>query len=121
MIPWRPDSSEPTQLSSAFLLRAPESITVFPGDYLELDIPQELSKVGDCDVLVVPRVLKNSKVTFLQDKNYSSNPQPFPNPSFTSVVAGKIRIENPSVFPVLVPRNEHIVDIRLILDQNGEA
>ena len=86
-----------------------------------MDIPQELSKVGDCDVLVVPRVSKNSKVTFIQDKNYSYDPQPFPNPSFTSVVAGKIRIENPSVFPVLVPRNEHIADIRLLLDQNSEA
>ena len=121
MIPWRPDSSEPTQPSNAFLLRAPESAKVITGDYLELDTPQELSKVGDCDVLVVPRVSKNSKVTFIQDENYSSDPQPFPNPSFTSVVAGKIRIRNPSVFPVLVPRKEHIADIRLLLDQNSEA
>jgi hypothetical protein len=38
----------------------------------------------------------------------------FPPPSLTSIIGGKIRLENPSLLPVTIPRNEHIADVKLL-------
>ena len=59
-IPWRSDSIDSTPISSTYLLRPPEPVTIFPGDYIEMDAPQELSSAGDCEVLVTQRVSSNS-------------------------------------------------------------
>ena len=113
-LPWRPGSNKSSKSSGTFLLRSPEPITVFPGDFYEMEAPQELSSMGDCNVLVTPRVTKGQKFSYVYDNNQICELRPFPAPTMTSIISGKIRIENPSLMPVTIPRNEHIADVRLL-------
>ena len=70
--------------------------------------------MGDCNVLVTPRVTKGQKFSYVYDNNQICELRPFPAPTMTSIISGKIRIENLSLMPVTIPRNEHIADVRLL-------
>ena len=120
-IPWRTDipKDQENQVGAAFLLRATDPITIFPGDVYEINAPQELLDEGDCEVLITPRVSTNNKVSFVYSDNQQCEIRPFPPPAITSIIGGKIRLENPSLLPVSIPRNEHIADIKL-LSANGQ-
>ena len=80
----------------AHILRIPPTkTTVWPGDYLELSLPEEMSQVDDVFALE-PRVeLSRSKCDW-------------PAPCFVSSVQGKIRIPNLSSEPQTVLRSEHL-------------
>ena len=117
-LPWRSDQDrdrdKKVSASNTFLLRSPDTVTIFPGEFFEMDAPMEMVDKGDCDILVTPRITPNSKVTyFYSDANVCEQRQ-FPPPSLTSIIGGKIRIENPSLLPVTIPRNEHIADVKLL-------
>lgn len=76
------------------LLRAVASTTVWPGDYLEVNIPES---VLQCDSLVaVEPHLSESLVT----------------PSILHSVGNKIRIENTSSDPVKVRKHDHICNVQ---------
>ena len=84
----------------AQILRAPPTkTTVWPGDYLELSLPEGMSQVDDVFALE-PRV------------DLSRSPCDWPAPCFVSSVQGKIRIPNLSSEPQTVLRSEHLCQIR---------
>lgn len=116
-LPWRSDQDGAKKVSSTsntFLLRSPESVTIFPGEYFEMDAPTEMLDKGDCDILITPRITPNSKVTYVYNDAHECEQRLFPPPSLTSIIGGKIRVENPSLLPVTIPRNEHIADVKLL-------
>ena len=116
-LPWRSDQDRAKKVSSTsntFLLRSPESVTIFPGEYFEMDAPTEMLDKGDCDILITPRITPSSKVTYVYNDAHECEQRLFPPPSLTSIIRGKIRVENPSLLPVTIPRNEHIADVKLL-------
>ena len=115
-LPWRSDQDRGKRASTSntFLLRSPESVTIFPGEYFEMDAPADMLDKGDCDILITPRITPNSKVTYVYNDSHECELRPFPPPSLTSIIGGKIRLENPSLLPVTIPRNEHIADVKLL-------
>ena len=76
--------------------------------------PPELADEGDCEILVTPRVSPSSKVSYVYDDNHQCEVRSFPPPALTSIIGGKIRLDNPSLLPVVIPRNERIADIKLL-------
>ena len=114
-VPWRSDSQETLNLvGNTFLLRSSDQMTIYPGELYEMDAPQELSGLGDCEVLLTPRSARNSKTSFVFQDEHQCEIQQFPPPALTSIIGGKIRIENPSLLPVNIPKNEHLADIKLV-------
>ena len=80
------------------LLRAPPvTTTIWPGDYLELNVPKELQTYEQ--LTIEPRS-DTSKQKSQLDK--------WPTPDVTEQVAGKIRILNDTSSPQRVGKNEHI-------------
>lgn len=87
----------------ATVLRAPPtSTTVWPGEFLELTLPDDVP--SDAEYALEPRTdapsVRTSKVSQL-----------WPSPDIMSSVAGKIRIPNLSNEPRVVKRNEHLCQI----------
>ena len=80
--------------TKAHVLRAVASTTVWPGDYLEVDIPK--SVLHHDGLLAVEPHLRGSLVT----------------PSILHSVGNKIRIENTSSDPVTVRKHEYFCDVR---------
>lgn len=68
-------------------------------------------------MLVAPRLSKSSKTSYMFDESQHYVMQQFPPHALTSVVGGKIRLENTSAFPVNISKNEHLADIRLLTNQ----
>ena len=86
-----------------FTLRAPSSATVvWPGEYLELDIPPDL---GDDRILALqPRT----------DTPYSKHTKPahiWPEPQILEAVGSKIRLVNTSHEPKAIGRHEYLSQI----------
>ena len=86
------------------LVRAPAVNTVlWPGDYIELDIPGTYDK--DAALAVEPRAItpvnKSAKSTTV-----------WPSPGIVEAVGGKIRLTNTTTEPRQLTRNEHFCQIR---------
>ena len=77
---------------SAYLLRAPNT-TVWPGEYIELDVPTEVSET---EVALEPRL-----------DNKSTTDEVWPLPTIIRTVAGKIRIPNLTNIPKVLKKNDH--------------
>ena len=95
--------SHAVRLAQSFTLCAPSSETVvWPGAYLELDIPPDL---GDDRILALqPRtdtpVSKHTKPTHI-----------WPEPQISEAVGSKIRLVNTSNEPKVIGRLEHLSQI----------
>ena len=59
-LPWRPLQHHKPSNPKIGILRSTESVTVYPGDYVDIKAPPELETIGDAEVLVRPRA--SSKV-----------------------------------------------------------
>ena len=89
------------------ILRAPsKTTTIWPGEYVEVDLPPELSNCDDT-FAIEPRV--DTRIA----KTLQSN-QMWPSPSTISSIAGKIRIPNMTSNPLTLGRQEHFGQIRTI-------
>ena len=101
--------SDPTTASHAvrraqcYTLRAPPSTTVlWPGDYVELDVPPDLG--DDCVLALQPRT----------DTPVPKHTNPFsiwPEPQIVEAVGAKVRLVNSSQEPKLIGRHEHLSQI----------
>lgn len=81
-----------------YLLRGPPSQTaVWPGDYIELELPDEIK--GRDDIAIEPRV----------DAKSTSHPAEslWPTPALIQQVNGKIRLSNESTEPILLKKHSH--------------
>ena len=82
-------------IARALVIRAPpERTTVWPGEYVEVDIPTELAT--DCEYALEPKV----------------DSEAWPSREVVPGIAGKIRIPNASNEPRVLNRNEHFCQIR---------
>ena len=82
----------------AHVLRAPPTTTVvWPGQYLELDLPDEIAP--DTTLAIEPRV------------NGSKLSGEWPHPHITQAVAHQIRILNDTGEPKRVPRHDHLCQV----------
>ena len=83
------------------VIRSPDSMVVWPGDYVEVTIPEEFS--GE-DVMLEPRTDTpvNSKCMLNQE---------WPNPQIVKCSANRLRIPNLSREPKLLRKGEHFCQI----------
>jgi hypothetical protein len=89
--------------TKAYVLRAPSSITtVWPGEYIEIDLPSELC--SDSSLALEPRIDSPASYT-LQTK------QVWPCPDIITSVGNKIRIPNTTDEPKILRRNEHFCQV----------
>ena len=80
------------------LLRTPPvTSTIWPGDYLELNVPKELQTYEQ--LTIEPRSVTSK---------HQSQLDKWPNPDVTEQVAGKIHILNDTSAPQRIGKNEHI-------------
>lgn len=94
--------------TQAFVLRAkPVSTTVWPGCYVELDTPPDISP--DCLLAVEPH-----------SDRHNQN-QEWPRPHITDNVGGKIRIVNNTSEPQSLRRNEHLCQVRVTCVPSSDA
>ena len=92
-----------TAARRAIVLRAPPtSTTIWPGDFVEVNLPDEA--LPDCEYALEPR----SDAPSVRKLTAS---QLWPPPSIVSSVAGKIRIPNLSSEPHSLKRNEHFCQV----------
>lgn len=80
----------------ACVVRAPTKSVVWPGDFIELDLPGEFAN-SDGEVAVEPHC---GKLTC------------WPNPSIVTSISGKIRLPNLTDEPLYVKKNDHVCKIR---------
>ena len=89
-------------------LRAPVSQTIWPGDYLELTAPD-----------FAPESCISVEPT-LSSPRQGDVTEPWPCPTVTQLVAGKIRIPNLSVSPVHIRQHGHLCKIYSVTSPNTE-
>jgi hypothetical protein len=95
------NSTHMIRKTNAHILRAPSSnVTIWPGDFLEIDIPPEYNNV---DIAVEPRLQKPS----VRD---------WPTPFVVTPICGKIRIPNVTTQPVVLHKHEHFGQLQHTVD-----
>ena len=94
-------SAHVVRRAQAHILRAPVTTTVWPGSYLELDVPDAV--MSDAPLALEPRT---------DTHRPSSDSVTWPVPSMISTVAGKIRIPNHTSEPQIVPKNAHFAQLQ---------
>ena len=107
VIHYNPDSdstgSHAIRRAQSYVLRASSSATVvWPGEYVELDVPSDLG--DDCVLALQPRtdtpISKHTKPTCI-----------WPEPQVIEAVGSKIRLTNSSNEPKAISRHEHLSEI----------
>lgn len=94
-----PAPDTPVARRAPCTLRAPVSQTVWPGDYLELTAPE-----------FAPESCISIEPT-LSSPRQGDPADPWPRPTVTQLVAGKIRVPNLSASPVHVRQHSHLCKI----------
>ncbi len=90
------------------LLRAPStSTTVWPGSFLELDVPPDFP--SDAQLAIEPRTDSASCRSVKSTHTW-------PQPAILNSVAGKLRLVNSSAEPIFIKKNDHICQARLVTD-----
>ena len=99
----KPLDSSSHAIRRAHVLRAPPQSTVlWPGDFVEVSLPGELSPYQT--LALEPRVVNQ--------KGMNSPDTSWPSPCMVSSVAGKVRIPNLTQEPKVIRRNEHFCQVR---------
>lgn len=99
------DQSKAHSVRRAHVLHAPSSsTTVWPGEFIELQLPKDISS-PDSTFALEPR-------TDTPSANTADPNQPWPAPDIINSVAGKIRIPNLTTRPHVLKRHEHFCQVR---------
>ena len=77
------------------LIRAPETQTIWPGEFIELDVPEESS--GCSEIALEPRSLKGS--------------HSWVEPAIIKSISGKIRIPNLTDDPQIIRKHDHLAQL----------
>ena len=90
--------------TQSYILRAPPiSTTIWTGEFLELDVPNDFTE-GE-PIAVEPHILHPKSKSPIRN---------WPKPDILKSVDGKIRLINDTSSPQRVTRNGHICDIRYV-------
>ena len=92
----------------AVVLRAPATSTVWPGDFLELQLLDDLP--SDALHALEPRPTDTKQVPFTTSNELWSSPR------IVSSIAGHIRIPNLSEEPIHIQRHQHFCQIIPVFD-----
>ena len=111
-LPWRPNTHHMISKPSIGILRSLQSVTLYPGDFLDVLAPPEFQSVGDAEVLVRPRSNSNVYSVYMSSTKYSRDL--FPQPEYTWMIQGSVRLLNKSSLPVIIPKHKHFADISLV-------
>ena len=96
-------ASQPNTVRRATVLRAPpSSTTIWPGEYLEIDLPPDLPP--DSDYIVEPRLDAPSV-------RKCTTAEIWPAPGVMASVAGKLRFPNLTTNPHTLKRHEHFCQV----------
>ena len=96
-------ASHAVRRGQCYTLRAPPSATVlWPGDYVELDVPPDLG--DDCVLALQPR-------TDTPVPKHTNPSSIWPEPQIVEAVGAKVRLVNSSQEPKLIGRHEHLSQI----------
>ena len=97
-------SAHGVRCARACVLRASQGTTLWPGDYLEAKVPEELSNVNE--LAIEPQQTTRDH---------------WPLPTISSVVSGHVRIANSSMEPISVLKNEHFCQVVPVCDAEDTA
>ena len=111
-LPWRPQSCTTSSIPKIGILRPSDSVTLYPGDFLNIQAPPEFRTFGDAEVLVRPR--STSKVYSVTMTASTYKMDFFPPADYTWMIQGMIRLINNSSLPVIIPKHQHFADISLV-------
>jgi len=95
----RTDHKPPTISRTRAYVLKPPSTTVWPGDFIELSVPQDLEKE---DLALEPRI--------------ESSDLCWPSPTITQAVEGKIRIFNDTSIPKVLKKNQQFAQVLRVAD-----
>ena len=102
MVFYGPPSSEPSinrvRCTQAVILRSPSTSVVWPGEYLEVDLPEDFSP--DCTVSIEAR------------PDCMKAPQNWPPPTILEAVCRKTHIVNDSDEPKIIKKHDHFCRVR---------
>ena len=124
-LPWRPITPLKPIKPNVYILKLDQHLTVYPDEYVSIKVPASAMYLESSEVLITPR--HNSTVRMVngpsskQNLN-STNSQiwtkydlvPFPQPQFSYVIGGEVRVKNTSPLPVIIPKHSHIADLKQI-------
>ena len=111
-LPWSPLTYHRPPSSSVGILRCEESVTLYPGEFVDIRAPPAFQSIGDAEVLVRPRSSSNVYSVHSSSTKYSMDL--FPQPEYTWMIQGRIRLLNNSSLPVIIPKHKHIADLSLV-------
>ena len=86
-LPWRPQTSRCPSSPNIGILRCQESVTLYPGEFVDIQAPPAFQSIGDAEVLVRPRSSSNVYSVYMSTTKYSRD---------------------------LFPKHKHIADISLV-------
>ncbi|MCG7866391.1 MAG: hypothetical protein JAY74_08440, partial [Candidatus Thiodiazotropha taylori] len=86
--------------TQAIVLRSPTTSVIWPGEFYEFNIPQELAPEGDCTLSIESR------------PDSTKNPKIWPQPQLIECIGGKVRIVNTMTEPQIVHKHEHFCQVR---------
>ena len=110
VVSYGPTDTKPTyhSIRSCHLLWAPPTTnTIWPGPYLEIDLPMALP-------LDAPLAIK-ARVDSTCCQSVKSV-HAWPPPNILETVGGKLRLVNTSDEPILIKKNDHLCQARLVSD-----
>lgn len=96
------DASGGHAVRRAHVIRAQAKATVWPGEYIELELPPDLCDM-DKELAIEPHIGSPHELTETQG---------WPAPAMVRSVSGKIRIPNVTGQPQLIHKNAHICQVR---------
>jgi hypothetical protein len=107
-----PDVSHTRRLTIAQVLRAPAyPTTIWPGEYVEVDLPPLPDMVDDIPLALEPRtdtpVMKSVKDSHV-----------WPHPDIVHSINGRVRIPNSTNEPITLVKHEHFCQVRFIAEKS---
>ena len=111
-LPWRPQTFHHPISPNIGILRSEETITLYPGEHLDIQAPPKFQSLGDAEVLVRPRSTSNIFAVYQTTTKYARDL--FPTPLYTWMINGRVRIPNDSSLPITIPKHKHIAEISLV-------
>ena len=102
--PYGSASNDPPTARRASILRAPQSTTIWPGEYVEIPVPND---TPDGQFALEPRI---------DSPTNREAPPLWPSPSVVSSVSHTIRIVNNDTHPKTLNRHDHFCQILPVFD-----
>ena len=99
--------SGPRIVRQALILRSPVTTTLWPGDFIELDVPSDIALANP--VALEPRI-----TTYINNQLPTSRIWP---PNILTSIGGKVRIPNDTTYPIKLRKHDQFCHIHQVSTQ----